>query len=69
MPQRVNVNNGGKTVRVVVGGGGISDSSGKAKNTDFLVLPTKSGLEKLVSHRKMLRVYDVKSCIFVIIFH
>lgn len=66
MPQRVNVNNGGKTVKVVGGG---HDSYGKGKNTDFLVLPTKSGIEKLVSHRKMLRVYDVKSCIFVTIFH
>lgn len=46
----------------------MSDSSRKGQNTDFLVHPTKSDIEKLVSHRKLLRVYDVKSCIFVILY-
>lgn len=31
----------------------MNDSSGKGQNTDFLVHPKKSGIEKLVSHRKI----------------
>lgn len=68
MPQRVNVNSGGKTVRSR-GKRGLSDSSGKGQYTDFLVHPTQAGIEKVVSHRNLLRVYDVKYCIFVIPFH